>query len=457
MHATVRTRTRSILLAGMALALCVAVLVAPAVASAASHTISGRVFNNEDAGVDNCEVALYSWDAGGSQWVRVNYVQPLDGNYSFGAVADGTYRLGVEALAYPTSPIWEYALPIYANGSTTVTDSVDIALSSDTVLNWKLERNPAITGHVSSAVDGSPIANASVDLYWYDVGATSFYPDTVMTNPTGDYITYVPNRGSFILAFRKDGWATSYNGVTPRFSEAEVRGAAPWVLDAALDLGVSFRIERAVSPFGTQLPGAWTMSTVGLPYTVEVYRRVTPPGIEPAEYEAWWILPAGAHSAWPTHFPGGGYKVKFVPPSGTYLPLWHSGVSEEASAQVVEALPGQAINVWARFGGYVKAKSSLRSSARAVKRGRSVRLTITVQDASITGRTPFPQRTADVKLQRSYDKRTWKTIATLRTGSVGVVSKSVKVTKTAYYRAVPVASATLQGSASSSVKVGAVK
>jgi hypothetical protein len=277
-----------------------------------------------------------------------------------------------------------------------------------------------------------------------------------MTDSGGDFSMHVPGRGSFLLGYRKRGWATEYLFDTPRWQDAELRNAGPWTgLDAALDPGVSFRIDRAYSPFGTRLPSSWTKLASGVPYTIEIYRRSTSPGIEPAEWDQWWYLRGGTRSSWPDFFPAGTYKVKFVPPAGSYLPLWHAGTSSEASAQVVEVLPGEAINVWARFGGYVKATTSVKSSASSVGAGKSVRLTASVRDASLAGKPSVAQPGARVKLQRSYNKRSWTTIATLTTGSAGTATKSVKVARTSYFRAVPVASATLQGSASGAVKVTA--
>jgi hypothetical protein len=418
-----------------------------------NHTITGRVFNDENEGVDACVVALYQSDGVG--WARINYVQPLGGNYSFGDVPEGVYRIGVEQLASPPSPVWEYNLPIYMNGSATVAGSVDFTLDGDKVFPWKLDRNPAITGRVTASADGSPISETYVDLYWWDDGFSLPAWDGVRTNPTGDYRIYVPARGSFILGFRKSGWASEYSGDVYRFQDAERRGAGPWVLDAVLDPGVSFQVERAYSPFGNQLPASWTDSANGLPYQVWVDRRVTPEGVEPAAWDVgWWILNAGAHSSWPDWFPPGAYRVRFVPPAGTYLPLWHSGQADQADAQIVNALPGQTINVWARFGGYVRARTTVRSSAGSVRKGRKAKITVTVRDVSLTGAPTAPVQGARVRLQKSFNKRSWTTVTTLTTGSTGTASKTLAITRTTYFRAAPITGATLQGSASSAVKVG---
>lgn len=439
------------------------VAIAGEVHTAASHSISGRVFNNEDVGVDSVEVALYQWNESGSRWNRVNYVVPLNGNYSFGALADGTYRIGIEPLASPPSPMWEYQLPVYYNGSTTVTASADVVLNTDTVMDWKLERNPEITGTLTAALGGAQLSGAYVDLYWWDEGATDFLTDFTMTNPTGDYRIFVPNRGTMMLRFTKDGYATEYLSGISSYSWTQAFGAPRTAggstgMDAALDPGVTLNIERAYSPFGTRLGSAWTSIGAGLPYTVEVLWRTTPLGVEPAQWETLYYLSAGTHASQPDFFPPGGYKIQFTPLPGTYLPLWHAGVPDESSAQIIEALPGtpgQQLNVWARFGGYVKASTTVRAAASSVRRGRTVKITASVRDASTTGRASMAQPGAQVRIQRSYNNRTWTTLTTKTTGSAGTATYTAKIGKTAYFRAVPVTSATLQGSASRSVKVRA--
>jgi hypothetical protein len=431
--------------------------------ASATHTLSGRVFNDEDAGVDSVQVGLYQWNGSGGGWNRINYVVPLNGNFSFGSIPDGTYRLGVEPLDSPPSPKWEYQLPIYVNGSTTVTGSVDVVVNADTVLDWKLERNPVITGNVTSAIGGAALSGAFVDLYWWDEGAAEFLTDGTVTNPTGDYHLYVPNRGTMMLRFTKSDYATEYmSGITSyswnqAFGNPRTAGGMIG-MDASLDPGVELDIERAYSPFGTRLPSSWTSFATGLPYDVEVLWRSTPLGVEPAQWETIFYLPAGTGMPRPDYFPPGGYKVRFIPRPGTYLPLWHAGVADEASAQIIEAAPstpGQVLNVWARFGGYVKASTTVRASSTSVRRGKTAKITASVRDASTTGRPSIAQPGAQVRIQRSYNNRTWSTLATKTTGTAGTATLTVKITKTAYFRAVPVTSATLQGSASRSVKVRA--
>lgn len=452
-------RVRLALPLAIALALVVAAALAvPTMATAATHTISGTVFGPEMNPVDACEVALYQFDSGSSQWVKVNWVTPLGGNYSFGAVADGTYRIGIEPPQPGTSPRWEYALPVYMNGSKTVTGSVDLVLTTDVVLPWALVRNPAASGAVVATQTGAPIEGVSVTLYWISgPDATETYSDSTLTDASGQYTVYMPDLGGFRIGFAKNGWATRYLGDSYRYEGAEWRGVGPWVMDpTVLEPGVEFRVLKARSPFGTVLPAAWTNPTGGLPYAVELYRRTLPIGEGADDWELYYARPAGARAPWPNFLAPGAYRVRCVPKAGTYQPVWHVDASDVSAAQPVIAEPGQAIVVNANFLGFVKASTRIKASASSVRRGKTVRLTVTVRDASITGRASIAQPGARVRLQRSYNGRTWKTIgSTMRTGSAGTASRSVTITKTTYFRAVPVTSATLHGSASSKVKVRA--
>ncbi|MDZ4168771.1 MAG: carboxypeptidase-like regulatory domain-containing protein [Coriobacteriia bacterium] len=109
-------------------------------------------------------------------------------------------------------------------------------------------------------------------------------------------------------------------------------------------------------------------------------------------------------------------------------------------------------DTWEGLGGWLRARitGAVAPSVRTVRGRGTVRVTTTLRD----GPTGAPKPNAQFRLQRSYNNRTWSNIGgVLKTGSTGRHVASTTVTRTTYFRCVPLSSSKYLGVTSSSVKV----
>lgn len=455
-HAT-RTLLTTLLVAGMMFSGVVVGQGSPVRASE-SVTCDGMVIGGpERANIDN-DVLVVLYRLEGSDTVYYSQTSPVDGRYEFTGVPTGnSYVIAVEHNPASVNPELTWKLPQYCGGVYTREEGIAFPFTpgGNFGCDFNLVHNPAIGGTVTRSDGATPIEGARVILDWRLDPTKTMITQTAVTDAAGRYSFYAPEPGEFRVWFGGDGWAGEWYDNVIRSADA------PWMsagalsnVNAALDQAVGFTVDRAYSPFGTRLPAEWNAPSAGLPYEIMIFRRVSAEGVTPAEWEPWHTVPAGSSDFWPNSLPGGTYVVKFNPPAGTYRARYHINSATLAGAQVVTANPGETIAVYARFGGYVKAATTIAATANVVRSGATVRLTTIIRDASTPGRTAIPQAGAPFRLQRSYNGRTWTNVGTIRrTGATGRYVTSVRVTRTAYYRAVPVNSTTLRGTASRAVRV----
>ncbi|MDZ4168772.1 MAG: carboxypeptidase regulatory-like domain-containing protein [Coriobacteriia bacterium] len=426
-------------------------------ANATTAPLLGGVWDASDNPIDDVQVVLYRYNpASATDWAVVTFVEPMGGTFDFGEVPTGTYRVGIRPHPdAPASEQWKYS-PMFWEDAYSLEYATDIDLVDGEAVNLRLRVNPQLTGTLTSEQSGLPIEGVTVRVYWYE-DATDLTVETASTttDAQGRYAISVPDTGTILIEFAGNGWAMEYYPNKARFNEAEPRTSGGMVIDESLSPGATFRVDRALSPFGTRMPSAWTAIEAGLPYGIELERRLDLPAADPAQWEPFWIMPARTRSQWPDFLPYGQYRVRFVAPTGTYRSAWHAHVATPEAATPMTADPSARNMVAdARFLGRTKASTSIRSSVASVRRNGRARLTVTIRDASITGRTPFALPSAPFRLQRSYDGRRWTTIGGVRrTGSAGTYATSLGISRTTYFRAVPAATPTYYGATSSRVRV----
>lgn len=109
-------------------------------------------------------------------------------------------------------------------------------------------------------------------------------------------------------------------------------------------------------------------------------------------------------------------------------------------------------DTWEGLGGWLRARitATVAPSVRTVRGRGMVKLTTTLRD----DRTGGTMSRAGFRLQRSYNNRTWTNVGSeLKTGTTGLATSSVLVTRTTYFRALPTSSSKFYGVASPSVKI----
>lgn len=456
MSRSVRFLTAAIVAMALVIAGAAAAGASPVRASQ-TVTCDGAVIGPPGSGDLSNEVivALYRIDAG--QPLLVADTTPVGGMYTFTNVEAGqTYVIAVERAYSASYAPLQWNLPQYCGGVYSMAEAITQAFqpTSNFGCDFVITENPGITGLVTSAETELPLEGVRVIFDWRADSTGAIQSQTAVTGPDGRYSFYGREPGEFRLWFGGNGWGGEFQGGTVRPDDTPWLSFGALTVNAELDPAVDFQIDRAYSPMGTLLPAAWTNRAAGLPYGVEIYRQSSPAGVSPVTWDAWWTIPAFTNDTWPDALPAGTYTVRFTPPPGTYRPLWWIRAGAQATASPIVAQAGQTIAVNARFAGYVKAASTVAASATSVRKGRTVRITTLIRDASLIWDAPIVQGSAPFRLQRSYNGRTWTNIGGIRrTASNGRNVATLAVTRTTYFRAVPVNTSTFKGTASRAVRV----
>ncbi|MDZ4168773.1 MAG: hypothetical protein U1E26_03845 [Coriobacteriia bacterium] len=218
------------------------------VRASAGYTISGSVYAMPPIRpLNEVAVALHQSNGAGG-WNRIRSTVPSGGAFQFNDVPAGDYRVGFEPLANASSPLWRYPLPVFWNNyASTVESATSVRVVGDTELApIAIFENSRVSGTLQSAVDGAPLKDAAVTLYWFS-GAGAYRTDTVLTDRFGEYSIYVPrgDENSFSLRFAKSGYVTEFYDDRTRLEDTQRRSADSW---EGLGGWLRARITASVTP-----------------------------------------------------------------------------------------------------------------------------------------------------------------------------------------------------------------
>ena len=295
----------------------------------ANGFITGQVTAG-DTGQSFSSVAVKVYSTSG--YVQITaYPNYFTGIFS-ASVAPGAYRVAYEPYSGPYAPEWyNNRRSLAAADPVTVTDSAVISNVSAV-----LDVGGKITGRVTAAVGGAPVANVSV--YAYSSPTTTVYSAVSATGSNGVYTITSLLTGAYYLKFDppygSDLLVEYYNNKSSQASADPVAvnmGGVTGNIDATLDLG---------GKIGGQVTDAADATPVQNVY-VTVYTSSSSISSVASDYTD----STGFFTV--TQLRAGSYYVKFDPPySSDYLEEYFNGKRSLATADpIAVTLGGVAGNI----------------------------------------------------------------------------------------------------------------
>ncbi|HWF50747.1 MAG TPA: hypothetical protein VG294_08920 [Solirubrobacteraceae bacterium] len=249
--------------------------VSPAIAVAVpvTGTIHGTVTAaSTAAAVGNYEVDLYD----SSMTELQSTCTGVDGSYGFTGLGTASYFVdfsgkNVCAAASSLAPQW-YNARILASNATVVpvTDGADTPN-----INAALKDGSEITGTVTAAATGLPVANVSVQI----LAVTGPVLETVCTGPAGTYTAVSLNAGPDIVEFVSDASCGPVESYATQFynGAATAAGASPVDLgEGTVSSGIDAHLSLTPPPPPPTTSHTLTVSTAG---TGSGTVTSSPPGI----------------------------------------------------------------------------------------------------------------------------------------------------------------------------------
>jgi 5-hydroxyisourate hydrolase-like protein (transthyretin family) len=299
--------------------------------------ISGHVTSTKDNSPLD-EVDVYVYDAPDS--AIENYMQirrtNSNGLYTVNELPAGDYYLrfvknGYREVYYDNQSILSQANAVTV-GLSQITENIDASL----------DQMGIITGRVTDAASGEPVAGVEVAVY--DI---SYIPplnpkDYGMTDEDGIFMIDGLEPGNYYLKFSKPGYLPIYYDQKQSLSEADSVGAAI--------NSITGQIDAVLSPGGT-ISGNVTDAQSGDPLENAGVCLYTDPNAEPCEVGDWYIFGNGAIDGIFTDAEGH-YSFESLP-TGTYYvefvrygerPLFYSGWLSLKLADPINIIAGQRIN-----------------------------------------------------------------------------------------------------------------
>ncbi len=238
-------------------------------ALAEAGAISGTVTGPDGTtALQNIQVRAYFLDDIDGHWhVYGSDTTAVDGSYNIGSLSPGSYRVLFEDTS------GDHAREYYQNVSTlgAATDVVVTSSGEATGIDASLETTSLITGTVTAANGGAPLANVFATAYLWDTAFLKWrYAGGSYTEADGSYEIRGIGAGTYRVGFDDDGlgvYIDEYynNAATVTTANDIVVGGSATVsgIDAALVAGDDFVAK--ISGITKTGPGAFDLQFSGVP------------------------------------------------------------------------------------------------------------------------------------------------------------------------------------------------
>ncbi|KAA1418919.1 hypothetical protein F0U44_10610 [Nocardioides humilatus] len=294
---------------------------------ARNHAVTGGV-TLDGINMPAVNVTAYQEDAtapGG--WAAVKVTETgADGRYAL-YLDDGTYRIQFQTWQGRFPPVYYPGVDTIDLASDVVMAGADVPDISVAITSGPVDTGPAITGTVTEADGGAPVANLSVAAWRFDVGFGAWVQVKVrLTGPDGTYALYVPE-GTYRIGvsdFAHRYQPVFYDGADTIDDATDVVQVTAGVTGIDIEVVENNKIAGTVT--GDELPGS-------------------PPGPPPTQVNAWqwdpvvldWVVAGEAFNGPDGHYelyvPDGTYRIGFTPFAYGYeQPHFYDGVDNVGEA-----------------------------------------------------------------------------------------------------------------------------